>query len=311
MHQAPSAERASHVVNECWSVAQTRGPSAARDTLWHAVLRDPLLLGSRPVLGAVRRLCAPQVLGRRFVSAQPEGPVAPDAQVCIERLISDSPKLHSINQNDAQWLTEHGLPTQAGPMNWAVPPQVIRYIAANVTAEHLTIETGAGHSTVAFAALAKHHTCITIDEYCVDATRKYLDELGISRNKVTFIVESSDTALPRLGLTDKLDFAYIDGQHGYPFAALDWHYIDPYMKVGGIVGFDNAEIPAVRNHCEFLELNKTYRLVENISERALGTYCAYFYTKLADQNREAGSQQYNYRRVAGMFPQEPATWPWS
>jgi predicted O-methyltransferase YrrM len=196
-------------------------------------------------------------------------------------------------------------------MSWAVPPHVIRYLAATVKREHLTIETGAGQSTVAFAALAKHHTCVTIDEYCVEATKRYLDELGIPRDKVTFIIESSDTALPRLAMTEKLDFAYIDGQHGYPFAALDWHYIDPHMKVGGIMGFDNIEVPSVHNHVEFMELNKTYRLVENVSGRDLGHYGAYFYAKLADQDRESGSQPYNYRRVPGLFPQETATWPWS
>ncbi len=298
------ADRSALIVNECWNVAQTRGPSAARETLWRALLRDPMLLRSRPFLGAARRLYGP---------APPieSVPKVPDAQRCIERLVTELPKLHAINENSARWLTERGWPTQAGPMSWAVPPQVIRYIADNVTAEHLTIETGAGHSTVAFAALAKHHTCITVDEYCVNATQRYLDELGIPRTKVTFIVESSDTALPRLRVTDKLDFAYIDGQHGYPFAALDWHYIDQVMKVGGIIGFDNAEIPSVHNHCEFLELNKTYRLVRNISGPEFGAYCAYFYTKLADQNREAGSQLYNYRRVAGMHPSEPPVWPWS
>jgi hypothetical protein len=228
----------------------------------------------------------------------------------LERLLSDSPKLHFMSQEDAQWLSQTGLPTESGAISWAVPPQVIRYIVTKVNNQHLTIETGAGHSTVAFAALAKHHICITNDQHCVEATQRYLDKLGIPQDKVTFIVESSDTALPNLAVKDRLDFAFIDGEHGYPFAALDWHYIDKHMKVGGIVGFDNAEIPSVHNHCDFLEINKSYRLIDNISVRSFGT-AAYFYLKLSDEGRDAGSQLYNHRRVTGMLPQESPIWPWS
>jgi Methyltransferase domain len=309
MHRASAAERAALVVHECVMVARTEGSSAARGILWRAVARDPSLLGCRPVLGAARRLYGPREPERGW-SPPDEQSVPIQATRWIERLLADAPKLHWLSEASAQWLNQHSYAVQAGPMSWAVPPQIIRYIAANVTTEHLTIETGAGHTTVAFAALAKHHICVTIDEYCVHATQRYMEAVGIPRDKVTFIIESSDTALPRLAVQDKLDFAYIDGQHGYPFAALDWHYIDRHLKVGGIVGFDNAEIPSVHNHCEFLELNKTYRLAANISGPSLGTYAAYFYEKLTDQTREAGGQLYNHRRVVGTFPQAKADWPW-
>jgi hypothetical protein len=83
------------------------------------------------------------------------------------------------------------------------------------------------------------------------------------------------------------------------------------MKIGGIIGFDNIEIPSVNNHCEFLEINQTYRLVENISERSLGRYGAYFYAKLVDQGRSDVTQPYNHRRVTGLFPQDEVRWPWN
>jgi hypothetical protein len=315
------AEKGSIVAQECWSVAEAQGPSAALARLRGALLRDPSLLTSRPILGAMRRLYGLRLSGWEATPVEHTNGVAsvpsqqapvepPTPQGWIERLLRELPKLHHISEDQARWMTEHGWPSEAGPFSWAVPPQIIRYFAATVKPDDLTIETGAGHSTVALAALAKHHICITVDEYSVGAIQRYLDEVGIPREKVTFIVESSDTALPRMMLTEKLDFAYIDGQHGYPFAALDWHFIDRLMKVGGIVGFDNAEIPSVHNHCEFLDLNRTYRLVENISGRELGTYAAYFYTKLSDQSREAGHQLYNHRHMTGMYSQEEQIWPW-
>jgi predicted O-methyltransferase YrrM len=299
------------VVNHWWQVAETEGAAAARHILWRAVARDPLLLTQRPVLGALRRLHGFAAM-RDGSHRAPLPPSSPrHKEELIERFLRDRPALHMIGEAEARWLTERGMPTQPGPMSWAVPPQVIRYFAATVKPHQVTLETGAGHSTVALAILSKHHTCITIDEYSVEATRRYLKELGITSDKVTFIVESSDTALPKLSLSEKLDFAYIDGEHGYPFPALDWHYVDRQLKIGGIIGFDNAEIPSVNNHCQFMEENKTYKLVQNISGPELGHYAAYFYAKLVDQTRGAGAQLYNHRRVPGLFPQDKAPWPWA
>jgi hypothetical protein len=92
-----------------------------------------------------------------------------------------------------------------------------------------------------------------------------------------------------LGAEIVIDFAYLDGCHGYPFPALDWHYIDKHLKVGGIIGMDNVELRPVREHCEFLEENGTYRLAGAVTEG----YFVRFYTKLMDQNREWIDQAYS------------------
>jgi hypothetical protein len=119
-------------------------------------------------------------------------------------------------------------------------------------------------------------------------------QIGIPVDKTTFILEPSDTALPKLSLPEKLDFAFIDGCHGYPFPAMDWHFIDLRLKVGGIVGFDNTEIRCVRDHCAFLEANQAYELVERIDHTSLGgDYGANFYVKLKDEGREWVCQAYN------------------
>src|SRR5262249_55143042 len=73
-----------------------------------------------------------------------------------------------------------------------------------------------------------------------------------------------------------------------PFPALDWHYIDRFMKVGGIVGMDNAELRPVREHCEFLEENGTYRLEDVLWPGDIVRTDV----KLADQDREWIAQAY-------------------
>jgi predicted O-methyltransferase YrrM len=306
----PLSERAAVAVNEYWLIVGTDGPEAARKVLWQALVHDPALLRSRAVLGALRRLPS---------TRRPCEPVSADCvrldpnngRELVERLLRDQPKLHFLSEDSARWLRERGTTLDPGPISWAVPPQVLEYFADTVKPEHQTVETGGGHSTVALAALAAHHTCITVDDYSVEATQRYMELIGIPRDKVSFIVESSDTALPKLAAAEQFDFAYVDGAHGYPYPALDWHYLDRHLRVGGIVGFDNVEVPSVHNHCEFLEMNQSYRLAANISGPSLGRYGAYFYTKLADEERSAEAQIYNHRRVPGFFPQDQRYWPWN
>jgi len=147
------------------------------------------------------------------------------------------------------------------------------------------------------AGLAQHHTCITDDPISADLIHAYMEKNGMPRSKLTMIVETSDFALPKLPADQKFDFAFIDGGHGYPIPALDWHYIDLHLKIGGRVGFDNTEIPAVHDHCTFLQRNETYRLVDSLRFPAWGNYGASFWVKLKDQSRGDLSQKDWQRRV--------------
>jgi hypothetical protein len=87
-----------------------------------------------------------------------------------------------------------------------------------------------------------------------------------------------------------VDFAYIDGCHGYPFPALDWHYVDLLLKIGGTIGMDNAELRPVDDHCRFLVENRTYREVEPVID---GSVLARFFVKEAAEEREWVDQAYS------------------
>jgi hypothetical protein len=217
----------------------------------------------------------------------------------IERLLNDGPQLHVLTEALATQLTAlTGRRFVPGGTSWAVPPEVIRYFAEVVEPSHRTVETGSGHSTVALAALALHHTCITTDAESVELIKTYMGRIGLSLERITFIVEPSDAALPKLPLEELFDFAYVDGSHGYPMPALDWHYLDLRLKVGGTMGFDNTEIPAVHDHCEFLKKNQTYRLAKQLFKAGWGNYGAAFFVKEKDEPRWDGLQQYCRRRVS-------------
>lgn len=216
-----------------------------------------------------------------------------DKTVVLARLAQDKPPFHFVSEEGAQRCADlAGIIVPPGDCSWAVEPQVLQWIADHLSDEMVTIETGAGHTTVLFAALAKHHFCCTNSQSEEDKIRAYLERIGIPNDKLTFVIGSTDETLPRLDIETLVDFAYIDGCHGYPFPALDWQYIDKHLKVGGIIGMDNAELRPVRDHCEFLEENGTYQLAGVVTELV----SVRFYRKLMDQNREWLDQVYSRRK---------------
>jgi len=218
----------------------------------------------------------------------------------INRLLADNPSLYVFSDDDLKRcdaaLREVGIEMKPGLLNMAPPvPHVFRYFLEKVQKDHYTLETGAGQTTIALAALAKHHTCVTKDERPVPLIKEYMAKAGIPEERVTFVLDSSDKALPGLRLANKLDFVYIDGCHGYPFPSLDWHFIDEHLNVGGIAGFDNTEIIAVGDHCRFLDQDKSYELIDSFCFGDM--YGVNFYRKLAEEDREWIFQAQNHRRI--------------
>lgn len=196
----------------------------------------------------------------------------------IEQLIRDNPKLHYYSEEQVLKEKAHaakfGYDIKPGVTSWAVHPDILRGMQKWVSPASLTIETGCGQTTVALSSLAKHHICVTLDKRSCRAVEAYMDGKGLSRSNLSFMEESSETALPKLSPSDKLDFAYIDGCHGYPFPALDWYFIDKHLKAGGIMAFDNTEIPTVKYHCDFLDANRSYTLIQTLTFKDWGVHTA-------------------------------------
>ena len=95
-------------------------------------------------------------------------------------------------------VAQAGIIIGVGEISWGIGPKVLRWIADHLTGDMITLETGAGLSTVLFAALARHHYCCTFNRRTTDKIRDYLEQIGISPEKVTFIHGSSDDTLAQL-----------------------------------------------------------------------------------------------------------------
>jgi hypothetical protein len=207
----------------------------------------------------------------------------------LVRLAVDQPKFHYVTEEGSRNLRECGVNLPAGDMSIAVTPGVLTWIADHVRPGAVTAETGAGYTTVLLSALAGRHYCFTYDTLERDKITAYLPTVGIDPLRVTFHIGSTDQTLPAFCPDMPLDFAYIDGCHGYPFPALDWHYLDKHLRIGGMVGMDNVELRPVREHCAFLEENGTYRRVGFVYESCF----AHFYEKRSDEGREWSEQAYS------------------
>ncbi|HEU4324333.1 MAG TPA: class I SAM-dependent methyltransferase [Roseiflexaceae bacterium] len=104
-----------------------------------------------------------------------------------------------------------------------------------------TIETGAGVSTIVFAMKGAQHTCIVPDPKQIARIREYCDVNGVSTDKITFIPEASEFALPQLR-EQKFDVALIDGGHGFPLPFVDWYYIAEMLNINGVIVIDDLHI---------------------------------------------------------------------
>lgn len=170
----------------------------------------------------------------------------------LERLISENPYFQ-------QW-------PDRSPANWAVSPNVLRFIHSRLRPGMNTLETGAGQTTVTFAIAGTNHFAITIQPEESQRIMKYCRKKGIQGN-LSFIHESSDVAFSRNDfLPESFDFVFIDGAHRFPFPALDWHYTESRLRIGGIMGIDDINIPSVRLLHDFLMGEDEWRLMKIIEK---------------------------------------------
>jgi len=85
---------------------------------------------------------------------------------------------------------------------------------------------------------------------------------------VKLIEKPSHLALPELEIAgQKVDFAFIDGNHSFDFTLVDFFYIDHMLQVGGIIAFDDAFRPAVKKVLRFVATNRHYSAVGYCGKR--------------------------------------------
>lgn len=172
-----------------------------------------------------------------------------DHQAILDRLLADPPVVHIVDTADGK-----------KPGVWSTEESCYRFIARVATPGMRTLETGSGLSTALFAALGTEHTCVTPAAVEADHLRRYFGQKGISGDNVTFDLEPSHVALPRL--VDEFELVLIDGAHGFPLPILDWFYAGSLLRRNGTLIVDDIPLPAVSALLDFLERDARWEPLE-------------------------------------------------
>lgn len=202
----------------------------------------------------------------------------------VQRLLTDRPSFHL-----------------GGHAHWASLPDTLHAIRAAVKPGDVTIETGAGASTIVFAAAGASHTVISPDPQEHELIREYCREIGIDDGQLTFIADFSEDVLPSLLSRERtLDVAFIDGAHSLPFPHVDWCYITRSLKPGAKLILDDINIPTVEPLFRHMSLESNWRLDGVLDNR--GAAFTFLHAPRADdfwpaQRMNAGYPDFSFAPV--------------
>ena len=157
----------------------------------------------------------------------------------------------------------------AGNEFWGLAWPALRWLERELEAGMATLETGAGSSTLAFAAAGTEHIAVTPDASEEDRIRAQADRLGIDHSQVRFEIGPSHEVLPRLAARP-LDLVLVDGAHGFPYPMLDWWFTAEHLKVGGRMLLDDAYMPPVAALVDALRAQPGWELAGNAGYRTVG-----------------------------------------
>lgn len=163
---------------------------------------------------------------------------------------------------------------------WGTERSCYDFMANHVQLGSRTLETGAGLSTILFAAWGCHH--VSVIPYPSEATRieAYCAENGISTDSLSFDLRPSEVALPDRVDSGELDLLFIDGCHGFPSPIIDWFYGAGQLRREGVVVFDDVQLLQVSllldtfiesdDRWQKLEGTPKWRAYRRMSEGPLG-----------------------------------------
>ncbi len=142
---------------------------------------------------------------------------------------------------------------------WGLSWQALAFIERTAQPGMATLETGAGASTIVFAASGADHEAVTPSSGEADRIRAECERRGISTERVRFRIGSSHEVLPAWQ-PRPLDVVLVDGAHGFPYPTLDWWWLHPHVKVGGVMLLDDAYMPPVAAVVDYLRSSPAWAL---------------------------------------------------
>lgn len=145
----------------------------------------------------------------------------------IDKIIEDPPKIHHDSEGKL--------------VSYSLDIESLKFINNYLGDNYVTLETGAGISTILFAEKSSQHTCIVPSRKQVENITNYCKQHSIKADRVTFIIDRSEEVLPNIEIED-LDLVLIDGRHAFPSPFIDWYYTSSRIKIGGLLIVDDTQL---------------------------------------------------------------------
>lgn len=195
----------------------------------------------------------------------------------LETVIANPPQVH---QGDTEVGYEKALTGSSltGPMRetveknyaacYGIDSKVARFLYREVAEGARTLETGSGLSTIIFALRKSYHTAVTPSMHEAEVIQQYVRANQIGIERVDFVLEPSETYLPRCTLQD-LDLVLIDGKHAVPWPLIDWFYTAEKLKVGGVCVIDDIHLESVRMLVHFLREEPRWEFVWELKRQTM------------------------------------------
>ncbi|MGH6689570.1 MAG: glycosyltransferase, partial [Gammaproteobacteria bacterium] len=149
-------------------------------------------------------------------------------------------------------------------VSWGIDTRMLPVFREWVRPGSVTLETGAGISTILFLLLGAIHRSITPIEGEVEKIIQYCAQHGISTANYHPIVGTSERVLPGLPAELELNFALIDGNHAFPAPLIDWYYLTDHLPTYGVIAIDDVSLWPCRLLVDFLDEEEVWqRLTRN------------------------------------------------
>ena len=172
----------------------------------------------------------------------------------------------------------------SGAAAWDASDAVLSYLEKTLQPGWTTIETGAGRSTLAFAQAGCRHHAVTPSGSEIAAIKLAAGAAGVDPSLVTFHEGFSQDMLPRLEEGLQFDLVFIDGGHGFPIPAVDFQFLAPRLKLGGVLLIDDVDLWTGDMIVQVLRHDDAWRFGSKLKGRTavfekVGPYVAHEWTR--------------------------------
>ncbi len=207
----------------------------------------------------------------------------------FEDYLANIPMMHSWD-GGATWNT-------GGFSDWHLRQMYDLIRARHPNGGAVIGETGAGNSSLTFLFTDPKEVWAVAPEFDLgERIKTYARDHGLPLDRWSYYVDISEVMLPQLALkqeTPELDFALIDGGHGYPTVFIDLVYMNYMLKPGGLLMMDDVNLYSVREAVRMLKMQPGWKLVANLQKSLV-------FEKQTDERRfpEFNQQPYIMHHVA-------------